>query len=134
MAHGTSANALELRIHNLLRPFRNKVHQTTSTNSNPNVHDLALQTERKLTVLCLNIAFLTRNHFQNVKRDISAEDVFVAMRGWTGDGVGASGGTFAILVRFQGMIVGVVKANLKVGANVMDSLCAKVDEMLLEAL
>lgn len=82
----------------------------------------------------MNIAFLTRNHFQNVKRDISAEDVFVAMRGWTGDGVGASGGTFAILVRFQGMIVGVVKANLKVGANVMDSLCAKVDEMLLEAL
>lgn len=54
------------------------------------------------------------------------------MRGWTGDGVGTNGGALAILVRFAEATMGVVKVILEAGANVMDSLCTKVDAMLAE--
>ncbi|KAF2851464.1 hypothetical protein T440DRAFT_517454 [Plenodomus tracheiphilus IPT5] len=128
------ANALELRVYDLLRPFRNELHQAAaSADGDSNFHTAALKLEKKVAVLCQNIAFLAHNHIQNTELEIGAEDVFVVMRGWTGDGVGNSGGAIAVLVRYPAGTMGVVKANLETGANVMDTLCAKVDEMLAEA-
>ncbi|KAH9877858.1 hypothetical protein J1614_003075 [Plenodomus biglobosus] len=132
MANATPANALELRIYDLLRPFRNEVHQIAGADGDPNLHNLVLKLEKKIAVLCQNIAFLAHNHIENVQREINAEDIFVVMRGWTGDGVGTNGGALAILVRFPEATMGVVKVNLEAGANVMDSLCTKVDAMLAE--
>ncbi|KAI8931947.1 hypothetical protein NX059_010848 [Plenodomus lindquistii] len=133
MANATPANALELRIYDLLRPFRNDIPQVVTADSDPSLQALALKIEKKLVVLCQNIAFLAHNHIQNIDHNIGAEDVFVVMRGWTGDGVEANGGALAVLARYPEATMGVVKVKLDVGANVMDTLCAKVDDMLAEA-
>lgn len=55
------------------------------------------------------------------------------MRGWTGDGVGKNGGAIAVLVRYPEGTMGVIKAVFEEGANVMDMLSMKVDELLSEA-
>lgn len=52
------------------------------------------------------------------------------MRGWTGSGVDTAGGAIAVLVRYTEGTMGVVKASLEENSSVIETLCAKVDEML----
>ena len=62
------------------------------------------------------------------------EDVFVIIRGWDGDGVAKSTGVIAVLVRYPEATKGVVKASFEKGADVIEALCAKVDEVLAEVI
>jgi len=78
------------------------------------------------------MAFLAHNHNFNTNRDIGAEDVFIVVRGWTGSGVGATGGAIAVLVRYPECTKGVVKATFAANTSVIEALCAKVDEMLAD--
>jgi len=52
MATGPPANAIELRIHELLRPFRSEVHEVADTDNESDVRDIALRLERMMAVLC----------------------------------------------------------------------------------
>lgn len=51
MATVTPANALELRVYDLLRPFRKEAHEVAGTDSEPDAHSIALKLERKMIVL-----------------------------------------------------------------------------------
>jgi len=77
-----------------------------------------------------NISFLAYNNIANTEQTINASDIFVVMRGWTGDGVAKTGGAIAVLARYPEGTTGVVKATFEAGVSVVDALRTKVDGML----
>ena len=147
------ANALEQRIYDLLQPFRDECYEEPDTEGESEATEMIIKLERKTLVLARifplrnffllnftntlvteNIAFLAHNHVANTSRFINTSDVFVVMGGWTGEGVAKSGGAIAVLVRYPEGTRGILKASLQAGDGVIDSLCAKVDEVLAQAI
>ncbi len=47
-----------------------------------------------------NIGFLVHNHINNTESTVQPDDVFVVMRGWTGEGAALTGGVIAVLVKY----------------------------------
>jgi hypothetical protein len=79
------------------------------------------------------MSFLAHNHIANTAPAISPSNLFIVMRGWTGDGVANTGGAIAVLVRFLEGTLGMVKANFEAGTSVVEALVGKVNEMLAES-
>ncbi|KAI4715064.1 hypothetical protein J4E89_000750 [Alternaria sp. Ai002NY15] len=125
------ANALEQRIYDLMRPFRNECYEAPDTVVDQvAATNRAIKLERRILVLAQNIAFLAHNDVASTGQTLNASDIFVVMRGWTGDGVAKKGGAIAVLARYPEGTTGVVKATFDAGVSVVDALCTKVDEML----
>ncbi|KAI4937252.1 uncharacterized protein J4E92_001982 [Alternaria infectoria] len=124
------ANALEQRIYDLMRPFRNECYKAPDTVDQVAAANRAVKLERRILVLAQNIAFLAHNDVASTGQTLNASDIFVVMRGWTGDGVAKTGGAIAVLARYPEGTTGVVKATFDAGVSVVDALCTKVDEML----
>ncbi|KAI4699932.1 hypothetical protein J4E81_003965 [Alternaria sp. BMP 2799] len=133
MSSPQPANALEQRIYDLMRPFRNECYEAPDTVVDQVATNRAIKLERRILVLARtskNISFLAHNNIANTEQTINASDIFVVMRGWTGDGVAKTGGAIAVLARYPEGTTGVVKATFDAGVSVVDALCTKVDEML----
>ncbi|KAI4617547.1 uncharacterized protein J4E87_008183 [Alternaria ethzedia] len=131
MSSPQPANALEQRIYDLMRPFRNECYEAPDTVVDQvAAASRAVKLERRILVLAQNISFLAHNNIANTEQTINASDIFVVMRGWTGDGVAKTGGAIAVLARYPEGTMGVVKATFEAGVSVVDALCTKVDEML----
>ncbi|KAL1797715.1 hypothetical protein ACET3X_004321 [Alternaria dauci] len=124
------ANALEQRIYELVRPFRNECYEELDPADQIAATNRLVKLERNVLALAQNIAYLAHNHFANTEHNISASNIFVVTRGWDGDEVAAKGGAIAVMVHYPEGIMGVVKATIKTGVSVVDALCTQVDKKI----
>ncbi|KAF1846958.1 uncharacterized protein K460DRAFT_402323 [Cucurbitaria berberidis CBS 394.84] len=120
----TPADPLEQRILDLLYPYRDE--PLTSRNG-PSADE-----ERKVLILCENIAFLIRHNHSRHAKKIGPDDTSIASRNWDGmmNGIGIAG--VGIFVNGNGFTHTVLRTSVQRGESLVDKFTQLVDLSLVE--
>ncbi|KAF1834700.1 hypothetical protein BDW02DRAFT_474657, partial [Decorospora gaudefroyi] len=116
-----SMQSLEQRIFDLLLPFRDECYASSAGGT--------ATSERKTLVLCENIAFIIRHNQFSYGKEVFADDVSIACRGWSAMMDGKGGASIGVFVNGNGYTHTIMRAHVAQG-DAVERLSEECDKAL----